>query len=124
MIAMLPPSRFADSLRGVDPKSGDPVSGDPMSGDPRFLDGASGAMRDEPAPRSPATLLPWTIKICLTLGLIAVGATHYVSRAVDVGALRQRMARAAPVDPETTGSIGGAAARVTLDPCTVYGFRR
>ena len=74
--------------------------------------------------RRPGTLLPWTIKLCLALGLGALGATQYLSRAVEGGALRQREARAVLVDPETTGSIGPAAARTTLDPCTASGLRR
>lgn len=81
---------------------------------------ASPGDRDEA--RRPATLLPWTIKLCLALGLGAFGVTQYLSRATETGALRQ-FARAGSADPETTGSIGAAAARTTLDPCTALTLR-
>lgn len=97
--AMLPPSRSFDTPRTE----------------------AFPAPRDEA--RRPATLLPWTIKLCLALGLGALGATQYLSRATETGALRQ-FAHASSPDPETTGSIGAAAARITLDPCTPLTLRR
>jgi len=100
--AMLPPSRFVDI----------PREEDPLPDQAAF------------APRQPSTLLPWTIKLSLAIGLLALGMTQYLSRAVETGALRQREARVGQADPETTGSIGGAAARTTLDPCTAAGLRR
>ncbi|KQP30094.1 hypothetical protein ASF25_19690 [Methylobacterium sp. Leaf100] len=100
--AMLPPSRYIDIPRAEDPLE----------------------ERDEPVARRPGTLLPWTIKVCLTLGLVALGTTQYLSRAVESGTLRQREARADVMDPETTGSIGAVAARTTLDPCTASDLRR
>jgi hypothetical protein len=100
--AMLPPDRFIETPRGEAPAW----------------------ERADPEPRRPGTLLPWTIKLCLALGLGALGATQYLSRAVEGGALRQREARTVLVDPETTGSIGPAAARTTLDPCTASGLKR
>jgi hypothetical protein len=100
--AMLPPSRFVDT-----PSDADSVRD-----------------REEPAFQRPSTLLPWTIKLCLAVGLLALGTSQYLSRAVESGTLRQREARAEQMDPETTGSIGVAAARTTLDPCTAAGLRR
>jgi hypothetical protein len=79
--------------------------------------------RERDEPRRAATLLPWTIKLCLALGFAALGATQYLSRATESGALRQ-FARAGSPDPETTGAIGAAAARTTLDPCTTLDLRR
>ncbi|MCJ2035050.1 hypothetical protein [Methylobacterium sp. J-068] len=98
---MLPPSRFIET-----PRDGDALD------------------EEVPAPRRPSTLLPWTIKLCLAVGLVALGATQYLSRVVEPASLRQREARAGQLDPETTGSIGEAAARTTLDPCTAAGLRR
>ena len=92
--AMLPPSRSIDN-----PRDGHPVRD-----------------RAEPAFRRPAGLLSRTIKLSLAVGLVALGTAQYLSRVVATGSRDQREARAAPFDPETTGSIGGAAARTTLDP--------
>lgn len=97
--AMLPPSRSFDTPRPA-----------------AFTDG------DRDAPRRPTTLLPWTIKLCLVLGLGALGATQYLSRATESGTLRQ-FARAGSLDPETTGSIAAAAGHTTLDPCTAFDLR-
>jgi hypothetical protein len=104
--AMLPPSRSFDTPRTEASPGGRPAS-----------------PGDRDAFRRPATLLPWTIKLCLALGLSALGATQYLSRATETGVLRQ-FARAGAPDPETTGSLGAAAARTTLDPCTTFDLRR
>ncbi len=102
--AMLPPDRYIDLPRDAGPHE-----------EPEEL-----------APRRPGTLLPWTIKVCLTLGLVALGTSQYLSRTVGNGTPRQReaQARLQPMDPETTGSIGAAAAHITLDPCTASDLRR
>lgn len=75
----------------------------------------------EPA-RPPRTLLPWALKVGLAVVAIGFGATHYLSRAVDeatqAGYRLEARRAAIGQDPETTGSIGPAAGRVTLDPCT------
>jgi hypothetical protein len=99
--AMLPPSRFVDIPRGEDPMP----------------------EREEAVARPPATLLPWAIKLSLAVGIVALAATQYLSRAVETGP-RQREARAGQFEPETTGSIGQAAGRTLLDPCTAAGLRR
>ena len=74
--------------------------------------------RERDEPRRAATLLPWTIKLCLALGFAALGATQYLSRAAESGALRQ-FARGLGV-----WGAGAGAARTTLDPCTTLDLRR
>ncbi|GJE27114.1 hypothetical protein [Methylobacterium organophilum] len=57
--------------------------------------------------RSPL-LLRWAVKVVLVVGLVSVGATHYMARSA--------ASRAGAFDPEVTGSIVGRAA---LDPCAL-----
>lgn len=98
---MLPPSRYVET----------------------FQDEAPTEEAGLPEPARLSGLLTWAMTLCLAVAFAAFGATTYLSRALDADAQRQREARAAIPDPETTGSIG-AAARTHLDPCTVPGLRR
>lgn len=74
----------------------------------------------EPAPTR-RTMLPWAVKVCLTLAVVGVGATQYLSRVTgEPPALRREaQARMLADDPETTGSLGAAARATTLDPCAI-----
>ena len=99
---MLPPSRFVET----------------------FQDEAPAEDAGLPEPGRPSGVLSWAITLCLAVVLVAFGATTYLSRALDAGAQRQREAHAAILDPETTGSIAGAAARTLFEPCTAAGLRR
>lgn len=98
---MLPPSRFVET----------------------FQDEAPAEDAGPPETARPSGVLTWAMTLCLMVVLVAFAATTYLSRALDADAQRQREARAAIPDPETTGSIG-AAARTPLDPCMVPGLRR
>ena len=66
----------------------------------------------------PRVLLPWAIKVSLGLAVLGLGATHYLSRLTAVTQASSHEARLERgADPVTTGSIGGQARRVALDPC-------
>lgn len=73
--------------------------------------------REAPA-AAPRALLAWTLKTCLVVGAMGFGTAHYLSRTLGgtPDPAPQRVVANIP-DPETTGSLGGSAAGVRLDPC-------
>ena len=66
-------------------------------------------------------VLAWTVRVTAVAGLAALGVAHYAAGAFDAAPTRgvERLARGPVADPETTGSIGPASRRVTVDPCTL-----
>ena len=73
---------------------------------------------DPPPPRG---VLAWTVRVTAVAGLASLGFAHYVAGAFDTapGLRVERVARAPILDVDTTGSIGPASRRITLDPCAV-----
>ncbi|MEA1834974.1 hypothetical protein U8607_23035 [Methylobacterium durans] len=72
----------------------------------------------EAGSRSP--LLAWALRVAAVTLVLGCAAAQYLSRYH--GASERRVAVAAPLpEPETTGSIGGGARSVTLDPCALAG---
>ncbi|WP_132257416.1 hypothetical protein [Methylobacterium segetis] len=66
--------------------------------------------------RSP---LAWTLRIAALTLVLGCGCAHYLSRLHVAPARGGQIAARALPDPETTGSITGAARSIRLDPCAL-----
>ncbi|KAB1080433.1 hypothetical protein [Methylobacterium soli] len=81
--------------------------------------------QDETESPSRTGAVAWAMRIVAVSVLVGCGATQYHARAVSTSADPAQVASRADYrdpnlrDPETTGSIAGAARSVALDPCAL-----
>ncbi len=75
---------------------------------------------ESPDPHHGRRALTFAAQVTLGVGLMALVFTHYLARVVEKPLPNSLVAgNAGAMDPETTGSIGGNARGVWLNPCSV-----